>query len=71
MLWPERFRSPHRAVPFGSRPTAPAESDLRTLAAELIRRALRTGGERPVAADEQQAVADALATTLQPSATRR
>ncbi|MFJ9646006.1 hypothetical protein [Streptomyces sp. NPDC101206] len=40
------------------------ESDLRTLAAKLVRQALRTGGERPVAADEQQAVADALATTL-------
>ncbi|MCX5375312.1 NACHT domain-containing NTPase [Streptomyces sp. NBC_00091] len=39
------------------------ESDLRTLAAKLVRQALRTG-ERPIAADEQQAVADALATTL-------
>ncbi|MEU9034154.1 NACHT domain-containing protein [Streptomyces sp. NPDC048352] len=39
------------------------ESDLRTLAAKLVRQALRTG-ERPVAADEQRAVADALAATL-------
>ncbi|MFH7600058.1 NACHT domain-containing protein [Streptomyces racemochromogenes] len=39
------------------------ESDLRTLAAKLVRQALRHG-ERPVTADEQQAVADALATTL-------
>lgn len=39
------------------------ESDLRTLAAKLVRQALRTG-ERPIPADEQQAVADALATTL-------
>ncbi|MEU9105220.1 NACHT domain-containing protein [Streptomyces xanthophaeus] len=39
------------------------ETDLRDLAAKLVRQALRTG-ERPVAADEQQAVADALATTL-------
>ncbi|MEU3721471.1 NACHT domain-containing protein [Streptomyces sp. NPDC031705] len=39
------------------------ESDLRTLAAKLVRQALRTG-ERPVASDEQQAVADALAATL-------
>ncbi|MCF3181216.1 NACHT domain-containing protein [Streptomyces polychromogenes] len=39
------------------------EADLRTLAGKLVRQALRTG-ERPVAADEQQAVADALAATL-------
>ncbi len=39
------------------------ESDLRTLADKLVRQALRTG-ERPIADDEQQAVADALATTL-------
>ncbi|MGE7385665.1 NACHT domain-containing protein [Streptomyces sp. NPDC004126] len=39
------------------------EADLRILAGKLVRQALRTG-ERPVAADEQQAVADALATTL-------
>ncbi|KJY31227.1 NACHT domain-containing protein [Streptomyces katrae] len=39
------------------------ESDLRTLAAKLVRQALRHG-ERPVGADEQQAVADALAATL-------
>ncbi|KIF02345.1 ATP-binding protein [Streptomyces sp. RSD-27] len=39
------------------------ESDLRALAGKLVRQALRTD-ERPVAADEQQAVADALATTL-------
>ncbi|MEU3773114.1 NACHT domain-containing protein [Streptomyces sp. NPDC032472] len=40
------------------------ESDLRALSAKLVRQALRTGGERPIAAEEQQAVADALATTL-------
>ncbi|MEU6862102.1 NACHT domain-containing protein [Streptomyces sp. NPDC046876] len=40
------------------------DSDLSTLADKLVRQALRTGGERPIAADEQQAVADALATTL-------
>ncbi|MFF4645176.1 NACHT domain-containing protein [Streptomyces sp. NPDC001389] len=39
------------------------ESDLRSLAGKLVRQALRTG-ERAVAADEQQAVADALAATL-------
>ncbi|RKT07407.1 NACHT domain-containing protein [Streptomyces sp. 3211.6] len=39
------------------------ESDLRTLAAKLVRQALRHG-ERPVTADEQQAVTDALAATL-------
>ncbi|MFF5703990.1 NACHT domain-containing protein [Streptomyces sp. NPDC012794] len=39
------------------------ESDLRTLAAKLVGQALRTG-ERPIAADEQHAVADALAATL-------
>ncbi|MFJ3877372.1 NACHT domain-containing protein [Streptomyces sp. NPDC090077] len=39
------------------------DADLRTLAGKLVRQALRTG-ERPIAADEQQAVTDALATTL-------
>ncbi|MFF2195436.1 NACHT domain-containing protein [Streptomyces sp. NPDC058157] len=39
------------------------ESDVRTLAAKLVREALRHG-ERAVSADEQQAVTDALATTL-------
>ncbi|MEV8018974.1 NACHT domain-containing protein [Streptomyces sp. NPDC086554] len=39
------------------------ERDLRKLAAALVQQALRTG-ERPIAADEQQAVADALARTL-------
>ncbi|MFF4325574.1 NACHT domain-containing protein [Streptomyces sp. NPDC001591] len=39
------------------------ESDLRALAGKLVRQAMRTG-ERPIGADEQQAVADALATTL-------
>ncbi|WP_405790987.1 NACHT domain-containing protein [Streptomyces sp. NBC_00029] len=40
------------------------EADLRTLAAKLVTQALRTGGERPIAADERQAVTDALAQTL-------
>ena len=39
------------------------ESDVHGLAAKLVRRALRTG-ERPIAADERQAVIDALALTL-------
>ncbi|MFE5679686.1 NACHT domain-containing protein [Streptomyces erythrochromogenes] len=39
------------------------ESDLRTLAARLVKQALRTG-ERPITDDEQQAVTDALAQTL-------
>nr|WP_244282810.1 NACHT domain-containing protein [Streptomyces flavidovirens] len=38
-------------------------SDLRKLSAELVRQALRTG-ERPLPADEEQAVVDALTTTL-------
>ncbi|WP_437344931.1 NACHT N-terminal Helical domain 1-containing protein [Streptomyces tubercidicus] len=40
--------------------------DLHKLAAELVDRAVRTAGagERPPAADEERAVADALATTL-------
>lgn len=38
-------------------------ADLHTLAATLVKQALRTG-ERPITADEQQAVTDALATTL-------
>ncbi|MEU4097886.1 NACHT domain-containing protein [Streptomyces sp. NPDC026673] len=40
------------------------EADLRVLAARLVRQALRTG-ERPVGADEETAVADALAASLQ------
>ncbi|MFI6686083.1 NACHT domain-containing protein [Streptomyces sp. NPDC050485] len=40
-----------------------AEPDLRRLAAALVKEGLRTG-ERPVPADEEQAVTDALATTL-------
>ncbi|MGW0827852.1 NACHT N-terminal Helical domain 1-containing protein [Streptomyces sp. NPDC002845] len=39
------------------------ETDLRELAAELVRQALRAGG-RPIPADEEGAVADALAITL-------
>lgn len=38
-------------------------SDLRHLSAQLVKQALRAG-ERPVTADEQQSVADALAATL-------
>ncbi|MEV7611473.1 NACHT domain-containing protein [Streptomyces sp. NPDC089799] len=40
------------------------EADVRTLAAKIVKHALRTGGERPIAADEEQAVVDALAATL-------
>ncbi|MFJ9547044.1 NACHT domain-containing protein [Streptomyces erythrochromogenes] len=39
------------------------DSDLHSLAAKLVKQALRTG-ERPVAADEEPAVVDALASTL-------
>ncbi|MEU0788016.1 NACHT domain-containing protein [Streptomyces sp. NPDC006173] len=39
------------------------EADVRELAARLVRQGLRSG-ERPVAADEEQAVVDALGTTL-------
>ncbi|OAR26314.1 ATP-binding protein [Streptomyces sp. ERV7] len=39
------------------------QADLRTLAAKLVRAAVRSG-ERPVPADEERAVADALARTL-------
>lgn len=39
------------------------DADLRALAAKLVRQALRTG-ERPVGADEETAVVDALATSL-------
>ncbi|MYX11544.1 NACHT domain-containing protein [Streptomyces sp. SID8375] len=43
-----------------------SDKDLRKLAAELVDRAVRTAGpgERPLAADEERAVAEALATTL-------
>ncbi|MFJ3953613.1 NACHT domain-containing protein [Streptomyces libani] len=43
-----------------------SDKDLRKLAAELVDRAVRTAGpgEGPLAADEERAVADALATTL-------
>ncbi|MGZ9933933.1 NACHT domain-containing protein [Streptomyces sp. NC-S4] len=40
------------------------EADLGTLAAKLVKQALRTGGESPISPDEQQAVTDALARTL-------
>ncbi|MFG2297738.1 NACHT domain-containing protein [Streptomyces sp. NPDC048603] len=40
------------------------QADVRALAAKIVKHALRTGGERPVPADEEQAVADALAATL-------
>ncbi|MEV8531996.1 NACHT domain-containing protein [Streptomyces sp. NPDC051211] len=40
------------------------EADVRSLAAKVVKHALRTGGERPVPADEEQAVTDALAATL-------
>ncbi|WP_336621095.1 NACHT domain-containing protein [Streptomyces sp. DH24] len=39
-------------------------ADLHRLSAELVRQALRGGGERPVPADEEQAVVHALADTL-------
>ncbi|MFG2092646.1 NACHT domain-containing protein [Streptomyces sp. NPDC048612] len=43
-----------------------SEQDLHKIAAELVTRAVRTAGpgERPVPADEERAVAEALATTL-------
>ncbi|MFG2865862.1 NACHT domain-containing protein [Streptomyces sioyaensis] len=43
-----------------------SDQDLHKVAAELVARALRTAepGERPVAGEEERAVADALATTL-------
>ncbi|WP_435882189.1 NACHT N-terminal Helical domain 1-containing protein [Streptomyces kronopolitis] len=43
-----------------------SDQDLHKIASELVARAVRTAGpgERPVAADEEQAVAEALATTL-------
>ncbi|MFI0908510.1 NACHT domain-containing protein [Streptomyces sioyaensis] len=43
-----------------------SDQDLHKIAAELVARAVRTAGpgERPVAGDEERAVADALATTL-------
>jgi hypothetical protein len=50
-------------VSFKGEKRALTESDVRDLAAKLVRQALRSG-ERPVPNDEQQAVADALATTL-------
>ncbi|MFG2485143.1 NACHT domain-containing protein [Streptomyces virginiae] len=40
------------------------EADLRSLAAKLVKQALRAGGESPISPDEQQAVTDALARTL-------
>ncbi|MFF5444220.1 NACHT domain-containing protein [Streptomyces sp. NPDC012888] len=40
------------------------EADVRGLAGKIVKHALRTGGERPIAGDEEQAVTDALATTL-------
>ncbi|RSS78379.1 NACHT domain-containing NTPase [Streptomyces sp. WAC06614] len=39
-------------------------ADVRRLAGRIVQHALRTAGERPVAADEEQAVVDALAATL-------
>ncbi|MFJ9246225.1 NACHT domain-containing protein [Streptomyces sp. NPDC101776] len=50
-------------VSFRGEKRALTESDVRDLAAKLVRQALRTG-ERPVPNNEQQAVTDALATTL-------
>ncbi|WP_455353649.1 NACHT domain-containing protein [Streptomyces sp. SYSU K217416] len=50
-------------VSFRGEKRALTEKDVAKLAAELVRRALRTG-ERPVPPDEEQAVADALARTL-------
>ncbi len=41
-----------------------AEKELTRIATELVRRALKAGGERPVRDDEESAVAHALATTL-------
>ncbi|MFF4446002.1 hypothetical protein [Streptomyces sp. NPDC001502] len=50
-------------VSFTGEKGALTEADLGTPAAKLVEQALRTG-ERPIAADEQQAVADGLAQTL-------
>ncbi|MGY4739756.1 NACHT domain-containing protein [Streptomyces sp. ATMOS53] len=50
-------------VSFKGEKRALTESDLRELANKLVRQALRSG-ERPFPNDEQQAVTDALATTL-------
>ncbi|MER6961502.1 NACHT domain-containing protein [Streptomyces sp. NPDC000618] len=50
-------------VSFKGEKRALTESDVRNLAAKLVRQALRSG-ERPLPNDEQQAVTDALATTL-------
>lgn len=50
-------------VSFKGEKRALTESDVRDLAAKLVRQALRSG-ERPIPNDEQQAVTDALATTL-------
>ncbi|MEU8836654.1 NACHT domain-containing protein [Streptomyces sp900116325] len=51
-------------VSFRGEKRALTESDVRELAAKLVRQALRAG-EHPIRADEQQAVTDALAGTLQ------
>ncbi|MET9507603.1 NACHT domain-containing protein [Streptomyces flavidovirens] len=50
-------------VSFRGEKRALTRSDLCKLAAELVKQALRTG-ERPLPADEEQAVVDALTTTL-------
>ncbi|MFE4960372.1 NACHT domain-containing protein [Streptomyces sp. NPDC056653] len=51
-------------VSFKGEKRALTESDVRELAAKLVKQALRAG-EHPIRADEQQAVTDALADTLQ------
>ncbi|MGX1884576.1 NACHT domain-containing protein [Streptomyces sp. NPDC055287] len=50
-------------VSFSGEKRALTRPDLRKLSAELVKQALRTG-ERPLPADEEQAVTDALTTTL-------
>ncbi|MFP3988731.1 NACHT domain-containing protein [Streptomyces sp. E11-3] len=52
-----------RLVSFHGEKRTLVEADLRKLSAELVKQALRTG-ERPVPAEEERAVADALARTL-------
>ncbi|WP_129294907.1 NACHT domain-containing protein [Streptomyces lydicus] len=55
-----------RLVTFTGEKRALTDKDLRTLASELVDRAVRAAGpgERPLPADEEPAVADALAATL-------
>ncbi|MDH2392515.1 NACHT domain-containing protein [Streptomyces sp. HNM0663] len=53
-----------RLLSFRGEKSTLTEADLDRLAAELVRRAVEGPGERPVAPDEEPAVADAVARTL-------